>query len=190
MGILDDVKQAAFAEEPVADEPAAPIEPLPEELVEEAADVLLAILKERLVKAVKEKRFEFDERQEGLLRKRTVRENYRYEARVRAVFTERRDSQIAPCPEKIKSTKNLCKSLNRFIGIAADEFNNVFGFCRCAEHVEQVGDALLRKLLDGGVDAEVKVRTEQEFDNWKEAYYPVTVISAVSRIPCDSEGSI
>ena len=119
MGILDDVKQAVAAEEPAADEPAAPIGPLPEELVEEAADVLLAILKERLVKAVKEKRFEFDERQEGLLRKRTVRENYRYEAQVEAGFTVKRDSQIAPKPDRIFLGNfyrdNLCKSFNRYI---------------------------------------------------------------------------
>ena len=48
MGILDDVRRAA-TEEPAADEPAAPVEPLPEELVEEAADVLLSLVKERLM---------------------------------------------------------------------------------------------------------------------------------------------
>ena len=79
MGIIDDVRRAA-TEEPAADEPAAPVEPLPEELVEEAADVLLSLVKERLVKAAKEKHIKFDERQEGRLRKRTVRENFRYEA--------------------------------------------------------------------------------------------------------------
>ena len=194
MGILDDVKQAVAAEEPAADEPAAPIGPLPEELVEEAADVLLAILKERLVKAVKEKRFEFDERQEGLLRKRTVRENYRYKAQVEAGFTVQRDSQIAPKPDRIFLGNfyrdNLCKSFNRYIGIAIGDQNVVAGFCRCTEHVEQVGDALLRKLQDGGADAEVKVGIEQVYNYSSETYCPVTSLRAASRIPCDSEGNI
>ena len=179
MGIIDDVRRAA-TEEPAADEPAAPVEPLPEELVEEAADVLLSLVKERLVKAAKEKRIKFDERQEGRLRKRTVRENFRYEAQVNAGFRVGTESSIPMSTDRI---------FNRYIGIAVDKYN-VAGFCRSSEHLEQVGSALLRKLRDEGVDADVKVGAVQKYNDWSEKYYSEPFILAVSRIPCDSEGNI
>ena len=192
MGILDDVRRAA-TEEPAADEPAAPVEPLPEELVEEAADVLLSLVKERLVKAAKEKHIKFDERQEGRLRKRTVRENFRYEAQVNVGFEVGRESSIPMSTDRILIGRtpraNLCKSFNRYIGIAVDE-HNVAGFCRSSEHLEQVGSALLRKLRDEGVDADVKVGAAQKYNDWSEKYYSEPFILAVSRIPCDSEGNI
>ena len=192
MGILDDVRRAA-TEEPAADEPAAPVEPLPEELVEEAADVLLSLVKERLVKAAKEKHIKFDERQEGRLRKRTVRENFRYEAQVNAGFRVGTESSIPMSTDRILIGRapcaNLCKSFNRYIGIAVDKYN-VAGFCRSSEHLEQVGSALLRKLRDEGVDADVKVGVAQKYNDWSEKYYSEPFILAVSRIPCDSEGNI
>ena len=45
-------------------------------------------------------------------------------------------------------------------------------------------------LRDGEVDAEVKVGIKQEYSYKMEKHRPVTVLHAVSRIPCDSEGNI
>lgn len=190
MGIIDDVKKEVAAEAK-PEKVQAPLEPLSDEYVEEASDVLLAISKERLVDLVKQKHFICDERQEGLLRKRTVKENFRYEARVNVGFNIMADAYIAPCPDKLfygnYPHKNLCESFNRYIGIVKDK-HFIAGFCRCAEHVEQVGKALESKLRDGGADAEVNVSVKQMVR--EDSTYPCVVLSAVTRIPCDVEGNI
>ena len=80
-------------------------------------------------------------------------------------------------------------NISRDSMVAVDKYN-VAGFCRSSEHLEQVGSALLRKLRDEGVDADVKVGVAQKYNDWSEKYYSEPFILAVSRIPCDSEGNI
>lgn len=195
MGLLDDIREST-ASEPMRED-AQPRRAgwlLPDDVAEGAVEAYLRQFRLELEGKIKDSksgqpRYEWDSRTVGLVRKRTVRENFRYEfSKGGSVHTEAADSKFARkegwwSPIDGSPLYQLNGSPNGLLEIYSKSSPSMFFVCLYEDHVEQVVRMTEERLRAEGIQAEASL-------NFSEDPRRLTGVSIRICVPCDSEGNV